>query len=145
MGWNPIKSVGLKYGETWRFEDLETHHFSQMQSWYHLPSAPSVDGYNVYSIEDCTSIDSEAGLDLGNLKAKMFFKLDDPEKMDFTPKSVYLDETEESTEDAETERDDTLHSVVPSHTSPSFKVRVRLLVLKKLSIEKTEDGYEFRI
>ena len=164
-GWDPVQHISLKYSETERIKEMATHHFTRMQSWYHLPSPPSTAGYNVHSLaHDCMSIDAEVGLIFSELKAKMFFKLRGhefqghkfqghefqtpaPQPYDFKNSTR---EIESETSADEDEYLDTHTSTIedapePKYTSPDFRLRVRLLVLKKLTIEKKEEKYEFNI
>nr|QBK91899.1 MAG: major capsid protein [Pithovirus LCPAC304] len=159
VGWDPIQHVGLKYSETQRIKEMATHHFTRMQSWYHFPSPPSTAGYSVHSLShDCMSIDAEVGLVFSELKAKMFFKLQGRKFQGHkfqNPASQLYDFSAECDLESETSADedeylDTHTSTIedasePKYTSPNFRIHMRLLVLKKLTIEKKDKKYEFKI
>jgi len=147
-GWNPIEHVSLKYGKNPRIKQMETYHFSRMQPWYHFPSPPHVAGHNVYTLaDDPMSMDAEVGLVLSKLKAKMFFKLKNPEH--FQESKPHCELESETTADEEEYIDSHVSYVddisESKYTSPNFRMRVRLLITKKMVIEKKGDKYEFSI
>lgn len=148
-GWNPIEHVTLKYGKTTRINQMKSLHFERMQSWYHLTSPPAVAGHSVYSLADkCVSIDAEVGLVFSKLRGtRMIFSLKNTDP--FQLKHKFYSEEEEYSEaeeflDSHTSYVDDVESD-SKYNSPNFRMRVRLLVMKKLKIEKKGDKYEFTI
>lgn len=154
----PIDRVSLKYGDSHRFKNMKTLHFSRMQPWYHLSSAPSVQGYNVYALaDDVSSLDADAELTLSELKSKMLFKLRNPLKKSRSLDSREYRDLEDDSEDCSesysasasttSEFPETKTSPLSQTIySPNFRMRVRLLVIRKLVIEKTgEDQYTFSL
>ncbi len=153
-GESPIDRVSLKYGETYRLKNMKNFHFSRMQGWYHLPSAPSTPGHNVYAIaDDASSLDADSSLVLSEMKAKMYFKLRNPmrttlsSRFDRTVPSNLEDESEDYPESGtsmmSSDVPETRSVVIPS---PNFRMKVRLLVIRKLTIEKDgEDKYKFSL
>lgn len=146
-GESPIERVSLKYGETYRFKNMKNFHFSRMQGWYHLPSAPSTPGHNVYAIaDDASSLDADSSLVLGEMKAKMYFKLRNPTRtvpVFSTIEDESEDYLESGTSAVSSDVPETRSVVIPS---PNFRMKVRLLVIRKLTIEKDgEDKYSFSL
>ena len=158
-GETPIERVSLKYGETHRLKNMKSLHFSRMQAWYHLPSAPSVPGYNVYAIsDDCSSIDADSELTFSKLKAKMLFKLHNFSSRNEIEESISSGNLDNDSEDYSECSSTTLSESTDFRSSetkatdskilysPNFKIRVRLLVIRKLTIDKIgDDQYTFSL
>jgi hypothetical protein len=145
-GWNPIHNVTLKYGKTPRINKMKSLHFDRMVPWYHMRSPPTFAGFSSYSIADnCMCVDAEVGTDYSRLQGThMIFELKNCDP--------FVRATKFSEDDEYSELDD-----IDSHSSvstfgedevhirdPRFRIRVRLLVMKKLIIEKIgEDRFTF--
>lgn len=131
LGWDPIKHNSLKYGEHYKFKMMESDHFNIGEARYHFPSAPRYSGYHAKAFgHDSTNYNGEVGVTLGALDAKLCCYLERPDMYKLAKKSMMMDD-----DDQEFIR----------KNNPKFKLRIRLLVLKKLTITRTDTGCIFKI
>lgn len=138
-GYDPIKSNTLKYGNNPVFEDYPSHHFSIAEARKHFYSAPCEVGYHGKSYAwDCMSYNGDVGIILKRLNAKLYCKIAD---------NNILSENYDEHEDDENENEENeTHKSQVIVKSPEFLTRVRLLVVRKFTIEKTDDNkYKFEI
>lgn len=120
-GWDPILKTTLKYTNTAKFENLESDHFNVAISRKHFPSSPSEPGYHAYSFAwRSDNFDGEVGIVLSKLSAKLTCKIADND--------IYKDPDEEMEEEM-----------------PEFLTKVRLLILKKLTIKNDSDSFTFQL
>jgi hypothetical protein len=147
-GWNPVDRVTLKYGKTDRIKNMGSEHFERVQAWYHMPSAPSEPGYNTYSFaQDSMSLDAEIGLVFTRLRTKLILHIKNTDPFNRTrSKASAIEDYSEYEDGVESvdrmSEDGTDRNLV----QPEFLARVRLLVLKKLTITKSGDSrFEFTI
>lgn len=130
LGWDPIKHNSLKYGENYKFNSMESDHFTLSEARYHFPSAPRYIGYHAKSFgNDSSKYDGEVGIVLGPLNAKLACYLEKPDMYKMAKKSQMYDDEDEYVQEQ----------------NPSFKLRVRLLVLKKLTITLVDNQYIFKV
>jgi hypothetical protein len=157
-GWDPIRSVSLKYGTVARLDNVPSHHFSIAEPREHFPSAPNECGYHGFSYaSDSTNFDGDIAIVLSKLNARLHCKI---ANNDIFSTTKYHDE-----EDGEEEEDDAISQsgfedlsvekiddskateLLTIEPSPSFITRVRLLVIRKFTItlEEGTDKYKFTI
>lgn len=141
-GWDPISKNTLKYGEMSKFKDLDSDHFNISESRKHFPSAPSEAGYHAYSFAwNSANYIGEVGVTLTGLNSKLICKISDNDiyKLPYKPDMNV-------NQDIENESFDYRDEMEEKKESPNFILRTRLLVLKKISITKNEEGkYDFSI
>lgn len=147
-GWDPIRKTSLRYGGNIRLNEMDSDHFSIAQPRKHFPSPPSEPGYHAYSFAyDSTAIDAEVGIVFAGMKASLSVKIGDG--------NIFIDNTvEEDKRDIENDEEvqqllgklEENKELVPSNTNYShFNTRVRLLVLKKYTVEPTRERAIFSI
>ncbi len=163
QGWDPIKSVTLKYGTIPVIDNMPSDHFSIAEPRKHFPSAPNECGYHGYSFaSDSTNFHGDISIVLGKMNARLQCKISNNNI--FTSTSTYEEEEDDEDSDiAQSGIDDisgesVKHSgdfrsskildIQNDETSPSFITRARLLVIRKFTInpDTTEkDKYKFNI
>lgn len=147
-GWNPIEQVTLKYGKTTRINAMQSLHFDRMQPWYHMRSPPVVAGYNCYSFaNNCMSLDADVGLVFSKLRGtRMIFELKNTDPFQLLNK-YHTEEGEhlESEDYLDSHTSSVFADEEMTHNQPNFRLRVRLLVMKKLKIEKRGNKWEFSV
>lgn len=130
LGWDPIKHNSLKYGEHYKFKMMESDHFTISEARYHFPSAPRDSGYHAKSFgHNSSSYNGDVGITFGPLDTKFSCYLEKPDMYRLPKKSSIMDDDDDDKEE---------------HNA-TFKLRVRLLVLKKLTITRTDTNYTFKI
>jgi len=143
-GWDPISKNTLKYGETCKFKDMDSDHFNIAESRKHFPSAPSEAGYHAYSFAwNSANYIGEVGVTLSGLNSKLICKISDNDIY----KSPYKPDTNIN-QDIENESFDYIRDDIEEKPkeSPKFVLRTRLLVLKKIAINKNDLGrYDFTL
>lgn len=126
IGWDPIKHTSLQYGDHYKFQEMESDHFTISEA-HHFPSAPRYIGYHAKSFANkSNNYDSEAAISLGSLNAKLSCYLEKPD-MYRVKKSQLYDEDD------------------GQEQYPLFKLRVRLLVVKKLTATFVDNNYIFKL
>jgi len=137
QGYNPIQKISLLYSGSSRLENMDSDHFDKMEPWYHMLSAPEEQGYNGYSFSmDSRSLDSEIGIVMDGLKAKLVVNLGSTDPFlrpvrDTEEKQASIEELEPPTLD--------------SSTGSRFIVHVRMLVMKKLTFTFNEEKKQYLI
>ena len=152
-GWDPIRSNTLTFGSTKRFVDMPSDHFSIAAPRRHFISAPSDRGYHAYAFaKDSTNYHGEVGVIPDDRSAELKCLIDDgnifgPDYANST--SVMEDDDDDLVEpsnissassvpssrtDYITKRQKPIHD-----DAPMFNLRVRLLVMRKFTIEKKSD------
>lgn len=131
-GWNPCEKISLMYGGSPYLDNMDSDHFDGMSVYHSFQSAPTEPGYNAFSYStDPLSLNPDIGIVFNGLKAKLLVNINNtdiflkPVKTEFN-----IDEIEEEGEA------DSLEERV----QPAFNVQVRLLVTRKLTFKKREDG-----
>jgi hypothetical protein len=143
LGYDPIKSSTLSYGtDAKRFSNMPSHHFNIAESRKHFKSAPSDRGYHGHSFSwNCMNYDGDIGVSLKQVRASLSCVLADTniylsqqplENTDIDEEGLG-DETGTTREEDETEED-----VSENKSQEKFDLRVRVLVVRKLTI--TRDG-----
>lgn len=156
-GWDPVKTITLKYGTNVRLDNMHSDHFSIAEPRKHFPSAPSERGYHGYSYaDDSTSFHGDIGIVLANMNAKLFCRIENNNI--FT--CLAFDDEEEEDGDKDEIADSPLGIEISSSKSyddhklvgpaiddlsPSFITRARLLVVRKFTISADGDKYKFTI
>lgn len=138
IGWDPITSSSLKYGNTSRFENMPSDHFNLAVSRRHFPSCPCEPGYHAYSLAyDSTSLDAEVGIVFAGLKARLLTKLEDNKLLLGTNDS----------EDDENDLSGDYESSKNLDNKAKFLICVRMLVLRKFVIEfdKDKNEHQFKL
>ncbi len=140
-GWDPIYTSTLQYGTKYKFKNMESHHFNIGESRMHFPSSPNEYGYHACSFAwDSINYNGEVGVVLSALNAKLICKIANNDIREMIYKEDNLNN------DIETESLDLLEEHEPEKKeSPKFITRVRLLVLKKFTITKTDQGYQYSL
>jgi len=139
-GWDPISKNTLKYGTICKFKDMDSDHFNIAESRKHFPSAPNETGYHVYSFAwNSANYHGEVGVTLSALNTKLICKISDnniyniPYKPDI---NINPDIENESFDYMAKDEED-------KKESPSFTIRTRMLVMKKVIISKNNGAFEF--
>ncbi len=150
-GWDPIKTTTLKYATTSRLENMESDHFSIAEPRKHFLSSPSERGYHAYSYAWFSSYyDCDVGVVLSGKRATLscsiannnIFTSSMQDDSDATiGNGSYLFEPISKHDMSSSDTYD--HT--SDHQSPSFMTRVRLMVIKKITIKRTDDGYKFTL
>ncbi len=139
-GWSPIGKTSLSYGGEDRLRDIESDHTERVECWNHLPSAPCEAGYNVHCISnEPISPDATVGVILNGNAAKLTVELanTDPRLKPIKITDDQIDKQSSSIDELN-EKDDKPRS------GDKFRVRVRLLTTKDITIEKLGDD-KFKI
>jgi len=143
-GWPVIKNVEMIYqssGER-RLEMMFNHHFSIDEARANFPSSPSERGYNCYSFcNDSCNYNAEPGLVFDGLNCKIIFRLSDGNIMS----SIHENQIEDESDDEDLDPDlshemERYKNLALNKDSPTFIVRVRLLIVKKLTVLLSEKG-----
>ena len=151
-GWDPISKTSLKYGNLYKFRDMESDHFNSASSRRHFLSSPCEQGYHAYSFSwQHYNYAGSTGLTLSlGIGARLICKIDDNDINNITNKNEknhYFDLNNSFDHDEEDDNDDDI--IINAKDSPNFLTRVRLLVLKKLTItgkgKQPYKEYEFNI
>src|SRR4029078_1540407 len=136
-GWDPISKTSLKHINTYKFKDLDSDHFNIGESRKHFTSSPSEPGYHAYSPSwDSTKYHGEVGTVFKQSKLICKSANNDLYHLD------YKNETDVDSE-SEYNKDYDIDNNVVNKTK--FMMRVRLLVIKKLTITKEENGFKFSL
>ncbi len=126
-GWDPIKTTTLKYGTTYRLDNMASDHFNIAESRNHFSSSPNERGYHAYSFaNDSTAYDGDTGVVFSGINAKLQCLLENGNiflQNESTPNKDYVQEEDES---------------------QTFITRVRLLFMRKVTIKVDDEG-KFRI
>jgi len=138
-GWDPIVTTSLKYGNDFKFENMESDHFNKGSSRKSFLSAPCEPGYHGYSYaKDPRNFDAEVGVALNRLNTSLICYLDDTNP--FSNSNLRKYETVQKT-------DNELFSLTSSDSelsaeseNTSFLLKARMYIVKKLTFEKLPDG-----
>ena len=147
-GWDVIGTTTLKYGTKYKLRNMESHHFNIAESRKHFLSSPNETGYHGYSFAwNSSNYDGEVGVVLSKLNAKLICKISNNDIRNM----VYREDANMNN-NVENESFDYLlddHEPIEPlkiKDSPNFITRVRLLVLKKLTMTKNPSGdYTFAL
>jgi hypothetical protein len=114
-GFDPISHITLKYGNKVKLNNMPSDHFNIAESRKHYLSSPYESGYHALSLTwHSDNYNGESGVALTPLNAKLLCKLAHQDLL---------------------ERDD--------EEAPEFIIRVRLLYLKKLTILRQHDIFQY--
>lgn len=140
-GWNPIKSVTLKYGNVIKFNNMPSDHFSIAEPRKHFPSAPDEIGYHGYSFAwDSTNFHGDIGVVFSGLNAKMQFCIN----TDFLDPSCINEEDTEINSVENTENSIEIREL--NNNLPKFLIHVRLLIIRKFTItSEGNDIFKFKV
>jgi hypothetical protein len=133
-GWDPLHLQSLKYGTTYKFKDMESDHFNIGESRKHTRSSPEEIGYHVLSnAYQSHNYHGEVGIVYGK-DTKLICH--------FANKDIYALKTKSQVDDEDDDFDFTLpEPEMDTNTqSPNFKMRIRLMVIKKLTINRDDHG-----
>ncbi len=124
-GFDPLIKTNLRYGNSERITNLSNDHFLISQVRHHFPSAPYKNGYHTYSFAWYShSNQSDIGIVFSpEMKVKLECLIDDKNS------------SEEKLEIAS----------LNNSSSSRFKLKIRLLVLKKITISKVSDKWIWEI
>lgn len=150
-GWDPIKTTTLKYGTTERLKNMPSDHFSIAEPRKHFPSAPSERGYHGYSYaNDSTSQYGDIGIVLADMNAKLECRIannniftnfdsddDDGEEDEIVDSDIIVADQKLNNK---YQKGSKSGGSVVKETTPDFKTRVRLLVLRKFTITAQKDN-----
>ena len=148
-GWDPIKTTTLRYGTVPCFEDMASDHFN-IGVKRHFRSAPSERGYHAFPYAwNSMSLDGDTAASLGSLDANLNCRVentdiflqedDDPTSGDGNPDKLFSPEE--------------VRLAIPASNDeeqPTFNIKVRLLILRRLTISATKgpDGgqrFDFKV
>jgi hypothetical protein len=136
MGTDPIESNSLKYIRTDKFNKMSSNHFNIAISREHFPSAPCEEGYHAYSYAwDSMTCHAEIGMVLADDAhlSCAFFKNENV---------TYVEDS--STIESKRSADSPLIKDIEVLKS-KYILRTRLLVIRKLTIDKTDGTYRFSV
>lgn len=137
-GWNPIRSISLTYNGNPRLDNMDSDHFDKMEPYFHFPSPPSEAGYNAYSFSnDSTSLDAEIGRVFDGIKATFSALLGNTD-----PFLKPVKKTGDRQAEIEELDDD---KMLTDTSNGEFILRVRMLVMKKLTFKLDQDKKRFLI
>jgi hypothetical protein len=133
-GWDPITKQTLKYGNKNKFRDMESDHFNVAESRKHFLSSPNEIGYHAYSFAwHSYNFGGEVGITLSNLNAKLICNIANNDIYNVKYKAdIDEQENQEYTEEDTSNKD--------TGGGPEFTTRVRLLIIKKLTITRDDAG-----
>lgn len=143
-GWDPIKFTTNRYGNKDKFTKMESDHFNIAESRKHSKSSPREQGYHMLSIcNNSSNYHIEAGITPIDLDQRLICDLakDNMYEIKLKPENTIID----------TDNDNFSYNYdEPEYVqeeSPNFRMRVRLLVVKKLTItyDKDTNNYIFKI
>jgi hypothetical protein len=148
-GWDPIKTNTLKYGVFSRFKDLESDHFGDLIAERHLSSYPYETGYHAHSIAHSPpDILPELGLTLSDANHKMTFKLDSgnpyDEDVNLGQREDLIEEKKEDDDEDDEDEDKEIFKKKDTLSKDVFIIKIRLLVMRKITITKNEDNKTYR-
>lgn len=134
LGWDPISTTSLKYYSKTKLNNMESDHFNIAESRKHFPSAPCENGYHAYSFAwQSNNFDGEVGISLDNVDAKLICKFADNDIYKLSYNQNNTDCTEDTINDEGQNK----------KYGPNFITRVRLLYIKKLTVNRNDIG-EFK-
>lgn len=137
-GKDPIQTTSLNYGADVRIDRMSSDHFNVAECQNHFLSCPIEPGYHAYSYaSDSTSFHSDIGVVLGGMNAKLTCSISN--------KSSLLVEDELEDEDEDVLEDNVAVEDVVTPGGPTFLTRVRLLVVKKITISSHDENYSFSV
>lgn len=133
-GWDPIYHNSIKYGTLYKFKEMESDHFNIGESRKHFRSSPREMGYHAYSFaHQSYNYNGEVGVVLDGKNAKLLCKFSNKDIYELKNKSeIDIDDNFDVTLD-EPDAD-----IIAS--SPKYKMRIRLMVIKKLTINRDDRG-----
>lgn len=148
MGWDPIRRTTLRHGNVVHLKSMDSDHFSAAEPRYHFPSPPSEPGYHAFSFAfDSTSTDADVGIVFAGIKSKLSVLI--------ANNNIFLASCHEADHHDElvdvSDPEDDLSERMADDTpgdddSPRFITRVRLLLMKKITITKIDDKtYSFQL
>jgi hypothetical protein len=132
-GWDPIKSNTLTYGgktSSKKLSNMPSDHFSISECRYHFPSAPNEVGYHAYSFcGDSTSHEGEPGIIFTpSIDATLICTIENNDIFNYNDSDEIV-----------------LNNSSNNQTGPSYIVKCRLLVIRKLTIVRSENKFDFVI
>lgn len=137
-GWDPIYKTSLKHINTYKLKDMDSDHFNIAESRKQSPSSPSEPGYHAYFPSwNSTNYHGEVGTVLTNSKLICKIANNDLYNIDYKNET---DVDSESSFDYNNDYNDKL-----TNNKTKFMMRVRLLVLKKLTITKSDNNFLFSL
>lgn len=143
-GWSPIKNYCIMYGSQPRTDIMESDQ-TEIEPWFHFPSAPWEPGYHVYSYaHSSASVRSDVGVVLSNLGARLLLTISNMDP--YSNIEAETEETEDITQDdgespkIEEQPGKGIEHDPTDVSEDKFMVHVRLLVMKKLVIAQGEEG-----
>lgn len=132
-GWDPIKTNTLSYGTDNKFKDMTSNHFSKRRNFL---SSPLEAGYHAYNYAwDPTGSEGDVAVDIGFLRAKLKCLL---YNSDINEESSYLRDEDVIEYDEENQSNNAKNNSL-------FKLKVRILVLRHLTINRSDDGFNIEI
>jgi hypothetical protein len=145
-GWDPIKTTSLEYGNTVILKNMPSDHFNIAESREHFLSSPSERGFHALSIAwNSANVNADTGIVFSSPKiggAKLFCRIDNTDI--FADKSnPVVNEDEDS--DHLDYQDDESRTELFDEVNPNFITRVRLLIIKKFTIEEEGTKYKFSV
>ena len=146
-GWDPITNNTLKYGTVVKFDNMSSDHFSISEPRHHLPSGPCDAGYHAYSYAwDSTSYHGDTGIVFADMNAVLHCKVDDGDLFGMASPDGEEDEDVISREDESDSDFEVEPRKLSKVESPNFLTRVRLLVIRKVTIDNLGgDGFKITI
>ncbi len=136
-GWSAISNTSLKHINTYKFKDMDSDHFNIGESRKHFPSSPSEPGYQAYSPSwNSGNYHGEVGTVLKNSQLICKIANNDLYSID------YKNETDIDSESEYTKEVDVNDTII---NKTKFMMRVRLLVIKKLTISKDDSSFKFSL
>ena len=139
-GWNPCKSVTVKYGTQKRIDNMSADHFDRMEPIHHLPSAPKEPGYNCLSFAYFYNIlEDQTALTLLGREHPYYFEVKLGNTCPFLviPEEPIENEEMDNVEEIDENKEDQEKPEIK--TSDKFYVHLRLLVMKKLIFDRDSE------
>ena len=135
-GWNPIESISMMYGTSARINEMDSMHFDAFEHYYGSKSAPEDPGWNVYHFSDRPfKIHPDVGVSLYKNNPKIVAHINDT-----NPFTKIMNKTKRKRPNPNKkmvpkellEANDNSNNLNPS---PSFKVYVILIIIRKIIFE----------
>ncbi len=143
-GTDPITTTSFMYGTEHRFEKMDSDHFNIGESRHHFPSAPNEPGYHGLSLTYDSSIPGPAfGVVLEKRNAELQIQLGNALGSNSNENStniIPLDDIDEIKDDRSI-----VHNAARPMDTTKYRIIIRLLVLKKISIRKVDGKFIYEI
>lgn len=136
-GWNPVETIGIKYGNSDRIPEMESFHFEKMEHYYTSRSAPMESGWNVISMSDRPyKLHPDVGVVFYKTNTKLTVKLNSTNPFDNMDKEEKKEkgEDEEDKEVVPMELDDN-YEKNPVVWGPEFRVYALMIIVRKITYE----------